>query len=403
MRYLIFIIFLVASIIVVNPSEQTTAQRPDAPDYAQWGPFSVGAMDFVIGEDGERPLEAVVWYPAVDNDEDIATYRISLLERQGQSLRDAEPDIDGGPYPLIVFSHGLGGMRFQSLFYTEHLASHGFVVIAVDHPGSTFLDMAIAEDAESLINSFALRPNEVLREIEFIETLTETGEIFEGVVDLERIAVTGHSFGGYTTAALGGARLNSTAMQSICENAGTFDEEVVDNQDTLCSLGNLADVIATIRGLDETPSGLWEATTDSRVQAIVALAPWTSPIFDEDGLSNITIPTMVMVGSTDHVTVPEPNAYRMYENIGSETKSLVQFENGDHFIFADSCTDLYIQIGIFDLCSDPVWDMERAHDLTNHFATAFLRAILYDDVDAWAALDETGVDITGIDYAFVSE
>jgi predicted dienelactone hydrolase len=293
-------------------------------------------------------------------------------------------------------------MRIQSLFYTEHLASYGFVVIAVDHPGSTFLDMATAADAESLIESFALRPNEVIREIEFVEALTAEGEIFEGVVDMERLAVTGHSFGGYTTAALGGARLNTAALRLICEEEGSLDGEVEDNQDTLCSLGDLAALAATKRGLDEVPEGMWEATTDSRIRAIVALAPWVSPIFDDEGLATITMPTMIMIGSMDQSTVPEPNAYRMYEDIESETKSLVTFENADHFIFADTCVDLFIQLDLFSLCSDPVWDMERAHDLTNHFATAFFRAILYEDVEAQAILDGAEVDFAGIGYAFDS-
>ena len=46
----------------------------------------------------------------------------------------APADPDGGPYPLVVFSHGLAGYRLQSTFLTTHLASWGFVVAAVEHP-----------------------------------------------------------------------------------------------------------------------------------------------------------------------------------------------------------------------------------------------------------------------------
>lgn len=404
MRYFVLIVFLMLSVLIWHPAPETNAQRPDAPQYAQRGPYVVGTREFVIDEDGERPLEATIWYPALnpDDEDEITTYRFSLLEREGRALQDAEPDAASGPYPLIVFSHGLGGMRIQSLFYTEHLASYGFVVIAVDHPGSTFLDMAVATDAESLLQSFALRPIEVLREIDFVESLAADGEIFAGIVDMEQIAITGHSFGGYTTASLGGAQLNTVSLRPICETEGAFEGEVSENQEALCSLGDLADVIAAMRGLDEVPDSLWEPTTDPRIRAIVPLAPWVSPIFDEEGFANITVPTMIMVGSTDQVTVPEPNAYQMYEHIESQTKSLVVFENADHFIFADSCVDLFIQLDIFNFCSDPVWDMDRAHDLTNHFATAFFRAILYGDDEARAALDDTPIDFTGIEYEFIS-
>ena len=43
-------------------------------------------------------------------------------------------DPDGGPYPLVLFSHGFAGYRLQSTFLTTHLASWGFVVAAVEHP-----------------------------------------------------------------------------------------------------------------------------------------------------------------------------------------------------------------------------------------------------------------------------
>ena len=46
---------------------------------------------------------------------------------------------DDGPYPLIVFSHGNGGLGVQSFFLTEYLASHGYVVVCPDHTGNSLL------------------------------------------------------------------------------------------------------------------------------------------------------------------------------------------------------------------------------------------------------------------------
>ncbi len=42
--------------------------------------------------------------------------------------------------------------------------------------------------------------------------------------------------------------------------------------------------------------------------------------------------------------------------------------------------------------------MDRVHDLTNHFTTAFLLAEFYDDADAAAALAPDAVSFPGIDY-----
>ena len=49
-----------------------------------------------------------------------------------------------------------------------------------------------------------------------------------------------------------------------------------------------------------------------------------------------------------------------------------------------------VDLGLFWGCSDPVWDMDRAHDLINHFATAFFLATLKDDAEAAAALAPDG-------------
>ena len=102
------------------------------------GPHPVGARDFVI-DDAERPLDVTVWYPALNPDgvPETASYLLgNIFPVPGQALRDAAPDAAGGPYPLVIFSHGFGGFRAQSTYLTEHLASHGSWVMAADHPGS---------------------------------------------------------------------------------------------------------------------------------------------------------------------------------------------------------------------------------------------------------------------------
>ena len=53
---------------------------------------------------------------------------------------DAPPVAPGGPFPLIVYSHGSSGQRFISAYLTEALAARGYVVVAVDHTGDTAVD-----------------------------------------------------------------------------------------------------------------------------------------------------------------------------------------------------------------------------------------------------------------------
>ena len=49
------------------------------------------------------------------------------------------------------------------------------------------------------------------------------------------------------------------------------------------------------------------------------------------------------------------------------------------------------------VCSDAVWDMQHAHDMINHFTTAFLLSKLNDDAEAGAALSPEEMDFPGID------
>ncbi len=395
--------WMLIGMLLLGAAPWARAQESEPPRYAAPGPYAVGVREFVI-EDAERPLEATVWYPARPAEgADKARYRVLFLSIEGGAYPDAAPDLSGGPYPLAIFSHGLGGMRYQSTFLTEHLASQGFVVIAADHPGSTLRDLiahgADGENLESvrdrpaaftqIATSFALRPLEVLRELDFAASLTAPGGPLAGVIDTDNAAVIGHSFGGYTTLAVAGARLDFTAFETACRHPMqvTFDPQgdpplrpsqgTATAEDTMsCLLLRAQDLMASARGLDAPPEGLWPATTDPRIHAAVALAPAGAALFGPTGLAAIQMPLMVQVGSADATTVPEREAYVSYREAGSADKMLVVYRGAGHLLF--------INDGL--LARDANWDTERGHDLINHFTTAFLRAHLLDDPDAAAAL-----------------
>lgn len=420
------------------------AQRPDAPTYARRGPYPVGTQELTIDDGQGVPLSATVWYPALNPDgvEESVIYRVLLMGLEGRAIRDAAPDTASGPYPLVVFSHGSGGLRYNSLWLTEHLASHGFVVIAADHPGNTVLDTLQdpAQFAADILASLATRPLDVLREIAAVESFTAEGGAtaesgaLAGLVDMDRIAVAGHSLGGYTALSVGGARLDldqlavwcasepefppppegipardlspddlAQARAEACFNPSAIEdvEHLPQGALTPRTIPEIAAEMAALRGLDSPPEGLWPATTDPRVRAVVALAPALGPAFGPEGLAALTVPTLILVGSADQSTVPERDAYPVYQGIGSADKALGVFENAGHYVFIDACSNVMIQFGLFWGCSDMVWDMARVHDLSNHLVTAFLLAELYNDADAAAVLAPGAVDFAGVDYIAV--
>ncbi len=94
-------------------------------------------------KDGERELVVQVWYPAAANGlpraryvrarEVKARFRHWVMVRTN-SAQDAE--VLGGAHPVVVFGPMWGGRRTQDTFLAEELASYGYVVAAVDHPGN---------------------------------------------------------------------------------------------------------------------------------------------------------------------------------------------------------------------------------------------------------------------------
>lgn len=391
--FLAGLVILLAIAFAAPPISQPAIaqERPDAPLFAQRGPYTVGTRELII-EDEDRPLELTIWYPATnpDNVPLAATYRYRAFATEGRAIRDAAPDLANGPFPLVVFSHGSGGLRLQSLFYTEHLASYGFVVIAADHPGNTVFDRG-GGTVEEFVTIFALRPLDILRQITFMETLNQTAGDFQGLLDMETIIMSGHSFGGYTTWAVSGAGLDFSALDAACQDVNEENERI-------CDVHRFKSQIATLQGLESTPDGIFPAPADPRIKLIIPLAPSTPELFSQNSLAAVTVPTMIIVGSNDQVTTAPENAYRPYELVGSQTKALVVLENADHYIFVEQCTDAAIALGFFASCSDPVWDMARAHDLIKHFATAFILATLYGDPQAQEAL--ANADFAGMRFEY---
>lgn len=387
---------LVISMYVIVSGSLTLAQRPDAADYAVRGPYTVGTQELVV-EDDIRPLNVTIWYPADgDKSEEDIVYSQGFLRVPGRAIEDATPYVVDGPYPLVLFSHGNAGTRWQSLWLTEHLASYGFVVMSLDHPGNTVLDRI--QDADgfnaSLVTNYVYRPTDLVRLVDFAEGLNTSGSTFAGLIDVETVAAAGHSFGGYTALAAAGARLNFDQLQFFCDN--TFDQPEI--TDGVCLMLEFEANIAAEMGLDALAEGAYPAITDDRIDAVIALAPWNGPILDQVSLAELDMPSLIMVGTNDQTTPPTRDAYLIYQGMTQSPKVMLTFGLADHFIHVDTCFELALQAGFFQSCSDPVWDMQRAHDIMSHTATLFLLTTLKQDVDALRQLSADELDFAGVDF-----
>lgn len=326
-----------------------------------------------------------VWYPTTDAEIDY-TYEIRYeavplpLDVYGHAALNGVPDLAGGPYPLVVYSPAASSPPQMWAYYLEHLASYGFVVISSDTEDNFGVfagDYGI--DAHRFLIS---RPKDASRLLDFAETLAADDGALAGMIDMERVAATGMSRGGSTVLALAGAQLDMDFFATACE--ATPD-------DVGCAdiLGNL-DAMAELAGLDAVPTGLWPSTTDPRVDVVVAVVP-ASPFFGPAGEAPMDKPVMVIAAELD--------GYWAYADLGSEQKTEVVFQNAAHLIHIVACDDAPVLAALgYNTCADMVWDQDRAHDLLDHFATAFLLAQLYEDAEAAAALSPDVVQFPGIRY-----
>jgi predicted dienelactone hydrolase len=142
------------------------------------------------------------------------------------------PQEDGKKHPVIIFSHGLGGSRDGAVYLGKQWSSHGYLCIFVQHPGSDssvwqdqrgqgqariIASLKTAANGQELLN----RINDIKFVLDEIARRNDDEGVLQRKCDLDRIAISGHSFGAGTSMAMagqtygGGARVLSAADPRI--------------------------------------------------------------------------------------------------------------------------------------------------------------------------------------------
>ncbi|MDF1567528.1 MAG: hypothetical protein RQ801_07710 [Spirochaetaceae bacterium] len=106
-----------------------------------------------------RGLVVQAWYPAsgegtnrldpiIEKNQAEAYVRFlpviekSFEERlQSNSYVDAPLNLSGAPYPVIIFDHGYGAFEKQNVSQMEELASNGYIVFSINHPGESYVTL----------------------------------------------------------------------------------------------------------------------------------------------------------------------------------------------------------------------------------------------------------------------
>ena len=180
------------------------------------GAFPVGITSFSFVDDSRstpandaqpgsrtRSLEVRVWYPAVAPSADQAQDDDFASIPDPTPMFNAPPATGSGPFPLIVFSHGLSALPADYGDLLAAWASAGYVVAAPKFPLSS-REAPGGADAADVAN----QPGDVSAVIRYATQLSASaaGRQLAGMIDGDRVGVAGHSNGGITTAGIVGDR-----------------------------------------------------------------------------------------------------------------------------------------------------------------------------------------------------
>ncbi len=386
-----------------KPSKPSNPSKPSL-TYAARGRHAVGYRVFTTTGAQQQPLTLRTWYPArrpANKQVTTITYTApnkfdeqitpgKQITSVGRALPNGRPERTGKPYPLVVFSHGyaISPIVFSTL--VEHYASQGYIVLAPEH-NETF-DQSLDGFWKAIVD----RPVDIRRTIDYAQQLTKPGAAFAGMIDMNNIAVVGHSYGGYTALAAAGARFDFAAYKSRCA-ALTADDPL----NFFCSpvVPKESDMAARA-GLSSVPTGLWPSLGDPRVKAAISMAG-DAYLFDQRGLAELKVPLMVMGGTIDEGTPYTWGAKLTYDHAASKNKSLITFPGAGHMLFVDPCDNLpWTQKSVYrdGFCTDAVWGTRRPLDVITHYTTAFLRETLNGDRKARATLTGKQPHIDNVEY-----
>ncbi len=243
------------------------------------------------------------------------------------------PPHQTGPAPVVLFSHGLGGSREMSAYLGMHWSNRGYVVVALQHPGS---DVSVWQDKKPGQRLGALKSaangEQLKARVGDVKFVLDELTTMKGVqVDMTRVGMSGHSFGAVTTQAVSGQ-------------------------------------VYPLVG---------RSWTDARIQAAIAFSPSVPRAGDRaKAFAQVKIPWMLMTGTEDVAPVggmTVQDRLAVYPLLPPGGKYELVMKDAKHSVFTER------------VAQDP-----RYHVEILSFSTAFWDAYLRGDGAARAWLDGAG-------------
>ena len=243
----------------------------------------------------------------------------------------------GGPMPLVLFSHGLGGSRVNNAYLGNHWAARGYRVVVMQHAGSdsgVWQDVAPARRLAAMrgaasVENFSARNADVTATLDQILAWNAGRDHWlHGRIDPAHVGMSGHSFGAVTTQAVSG----------------------------------------------ESFPAVGPRFTDPRIRAACAFSPSPPQAGNpEHAFGAVRLPWLLMTGTADNSPIGNTRAadrLKVYPALPAGGKYELVLDQADHMTFSDR-----------DLLGRPPRD-PRFHRAITAVSTAFWDATLRGSAEA---------------------
>ncbi|MBJ7554096.1 alpha/beta hydrolase family protein [Marinomonas spartinae] len=272
---------------------------------------AVGFEQIILYPDSDRPLKTSIWYPSqtrfpVERVAENAAFIGTDVVRIGTPMT--------GNFPLVVISHGYSGNWRNQNWLATKLVQEGYIVAAVDHPGTTTFDRSPQAAAQ-----WWQRPQDISRLLDWLLR----SSMWRRDINHHDITAIGHSLGGWTVMLLAGAQFDRSQLKQEC---------LAKPNPRICGL-------MPELGLDKPQIG--EPTgslKDKRIKRVVSLDLGLARSLSRHSLQTLTTPTLILAAGVDIGDLPQAEESGfLAKYIPKNRRHYIVYPDAAHFSFIQLC------------------------------------------------------------------
>lgn len=242
-------------------------------------------------------LLTTIWYPADASAEEQPQFVGSPnapFATLGTAAPDAKMAATPERFPLVVLSHGTGGSALTLAWLGTALAAHGYIAVAVNHPGNNATEPYTPQ-------GFILWW-ERARDLSTLIDQMLSDSTFSKRIDAKRIAAAGFSLGGYTMIEIAGGITQRSLFLDFCKSpqADNICQAPPEFPDLITKIANADEIAKSDPAMQASLQHASDSYRDPRIRAVFAIAPAIGPAFQPASLRKISIPVAIVAGSADN-------------------------------------------------------------------------------------------------------